>query len=141
MNDFKKYLSEEERLTYLQGLLYILGKEKKLNAEKTEYMQRQAEDAGITTEQLKGIKAPKKPKDLIKLLKAVNDIRIKRYIIREMIMLAVADHEISDEEMVDIYTIGAEIGIKEDKINDFFLWAAEGIEWQMKGVSLIKDDL
>lgn len=66
-------------------------------------------------------------------------MRLKRYIIREMIMLAMANHELSDEEMAAIYTIGMNIGIKEDKINDFFLWAAEGLEWQLAGVKLVEE--
>ena len=52
-----------------------------------------------------------------------------------------ANHELSDEEMAAIYTIGMNIGIKEDKINDFFLWAAEGLEWQLAGVKLVEEDL
>ena len=83
----------------------------------------------------------KKADDLIKELKQVSSMRLKRYIIREMIMLAMANHELSDEEMAAIYTIGMNIGIKEDKINDFFLWAAEGLEWQLAGVKLVEEDL
>ncbi|MFR3313585.1 MAG: hypothetical protein ACLTT2_05075 [Alphaproteobacteria bacterium] len=78
---------------------------------------------------------------MIKELKQVSSMRLKRYIIREMIMLAMANHELSDEEMAAIYTIGMNIGIKEDKINDFFLWAAEGLEWQLAGVKLVEEDL
>lgn len=85
--------------------------------------------------------AGKKADDLIKELKQVSSMRLKRYIIREMIMLAMANHELSDEEMAAIYTIGMNIGIKEDKINDFFLWAAEGLEWQLAGVKLVEEDL
>ena len=58
--------------------------------------------------------------------------------IREMISFAIVDHEISDEEMCQIYKIGTAIGVKEGKINDFFLWAAAGIEWQIEGERLIE---
>lgn len=104
-------------------------------------MRKQAEQAGFDPAAVKKIKPAKKADDLIKELKQVSSMRLKRYIIREMIMLAMANHELSDEEMAAIYTIGMNIGIKEDKINDFFLWAAEGLEWQLAGVKLVEEDL
>ena len=119
----------------------ILSKEERKCADNDEYLRQQAEQAGFDPAAVKKIKPAKKADDLIKELKQVSSMRLKRYIIREMIMLAMANHELSDEEMAAIYTIGMNIGIKEDKINDFFLWAAEGLEWQLAGVKLVEEDL
>lgn len=140
MSEFKKCFSDSEKLIYLKGLIFILGKGKKLTKGNLDYLRKQAEEIGWNGD-IKEIKRPPRPKDMINELAQICDIRVRRFIIREMVMLSVADHEISDEEMLAFYTIGKGCGIKEDKVNDFFLWAAEGIEWQMKGISLIKDDL
>ena len=78
---------------------------------------------------------------LIKDLEQITDIRAKRYILREMILLAVADHELQDEEVEDLHKIGKGMGISEEKINDFFIWAARGIEWQLEGIKLVEEDL
>ena len=138
MTTFKKTLSTEEKEIYLKALIYILSKEERKCADNDEYLRQQA---GFDPAAVKKIKPAKKADDLIKELKQVSSMRLKRYIIREMIMLAMANHELSDEEMAAIYTIGMNIGIKEDKINDFFLWAAEGLEWQLAGVKLVEEDL
>ena len=82
-----------------------------------------------------------KTESVIKELQTIADIRIRRFILREMILLAIADHEISDKEIETIYTIGMKIGIKQEKINDFFIWAAKGIEWQIEGSQLVDEDL
>lgn len=141
MTTFKKTLSTKEKEIYLKALIYILSKEERKCADNDEYLRQQAEQAGFDPAAVKKIKPAKKADDLIKELKQVSSMRLKRYIIREMIMLAMANHELSDEEMAAIYTIGMNIGIKEDKINDFFLWAAEGLEWQLAGVKLVEEDL
>ena len=71
----------------------------------------------------------------------ITDIRARRYFLREMILLAVADHELQDEEVEDLHKIGKGMGISEEKINDFFIWAARGIEWQLEGIKLVEEDL
>ena len=61
--------------------------------------------------------------------------------LRDMILLAAADHDLSDQEIGEIYEIGTKIGLKAEKIDDFFLWAARGLEWQVDGSRLIDEDI
>lgn len=141
MNDFKKCLSDEHKAIYLQELNYILSAPKKLTKENEKYLINQAEEIGFNPTEIKTLKKIKTHQEAAKLLKTIGDMRLKRFILREMVMLAIADHEISDTEMCDIYCIGTNVGVKEEKINDFFLWAAEGIEWQLQGRRLVMEDL
>ena len=60
--------------------------------------------------------------------------------IREMIMLAVSAQELNEAEIMVIYQIGNAIGIDTDRIDDFFMWAAKGIEWQIEGDRMIEED-
>ena len=56
-------------------------------------------------------------------------------------MLAIADHELTDKDVDTIYHIGTQSGVSQDKIDDFFLWAARGVEWQIEGIKLVEEDL
>lgn len=141
MIEYKQNLGEEEKVIFLRALLFILGVEKRSSDCNQNYLIRQAEQIGFDQKELKNIKKPKKADELAKELKTIANIRIKRFILREMILLAVADHELTDGEMSNIYDIGIKAGIKEEKINDFFLWAAQGLEWQMEGSRLIEKDI
>lgn len=141
MIEYKQNLGEEEKVIFLRALLFILGVEKRSSDRNQNYLIRQAEQIGFDQKELKNIKKPKKADELAKELKTIANIRIKRFILREMILLAVADHELTDGEMSNIYDIGIKAGIKEEKINDFFLWAAQGLEWQMEGSRLIEKDI
>ncbi len=141
MDNLKKLLSAKEKSIYMRALLYVLTYGKRLTKENQEYLLKQAEETGAKPEVIKEFQKFKSPEELGQLICTIKSIRTRRFILREMVMLAVADHEISDKEMTDIYMAGTTAGIKEDKINDFFLWAAEGIDWQIRGMHLITEDL
>ena len=54
---------------------------------------------------------------------------------------AMADDSMNIVLVVVFATIGANIGIKEEKVGDFFIWAAKGLEWEIEGLQLIEGDL
>lgn len=136
----KKAFSEQQQNIFLDALGFILNIEKKSNLAKTDYLKLQAFEMGYDLRKLK-TRNSLKASDVVSQLNSIKDIRIRRYILREMIMLAIADHELSDVEVDTIYNIGTKIGISVDKIDDFFLWAAKGVEWQIESVRLIEEDL
>lgn len=138
---YKDNLDATAQQVYLEVLIYVLGGDKKLTKEQTHYLERQAQEIGFPLSELKNVKKIKRPESLSNELLKIEDIRLRRYFVREMIMLAISDHELTDAEMCDIYKIGCAVGVKEDKINDFFLWAAQGVEWQIEGVRMVEDDL
>ena len=140
MTTFKKTMELDEKITFMEALNFVLHFEDKQTPLQQEYLMRQAFECEIPASDLKKVKKLKKAADLIKKIKNIPQKKTKRFILREMIMMAVVDHELSDEEMCTIYEIGTGAGIKQEKINDFFLWAAKGVEWQIEGAHLVEDD-
>ena len=137
---FKKSLNDEEKNIYLKALSYILNCANK-DTKEGDFLIKQAKEINFPTNNLKGIKKISRPETISNELLKIKDVRLRRYFMREMIMLAVSDHELADNEMCNIYKIATSVGIKEEKINDFFLWAAQGVEWQIEGTRLVEDDL
>lgn len=135
-SSFKQNLNTEEKIIYLKTLFYATICK---IIDDSEYILAQAKEMGITLRELRKIKKPQKPESISNELLNIKDLKLRHYFIREMISLAIIDHEISDEEMCLIYKIGSAIGVKEEKINDFFLWAAAGVEWQIEGERLVED--
>ncbi len=136
----KKEFNLKQKKAFLKALYFILTIEDKASEKKWEYLRSQALELNIDPAKI----APKKKlksSDIVKDLTSFDDIRAIRYILREMIILAIADHELSDIEIKTIYEIGLKTGLNEEKINDFFLWAAEGVEWQLTGLRLVEEDL
>lgn len=140
MSLLDKDLTLSEKHIYANCLAYILNLSQHSDNAQREYLEKQMGDIGLAAPELKKLKKAK-TESVIKELQTIADIRIRRFILREMILLAIADHEISDKEIETIYTIGMKIGIKQEKINDFFIWAAKGIEWQIEGSQLVDEDL
>ena len=132
---FSRDLSVDEKNVYMEALAFILNVGKSNNDAKKEYMETQMAEIGLSKKDFRSAKKVKTAGELAK------DIKVKRFILREMILLALADHELTDEEIQTIYQIGTCSGLKEEKISDFFLWAAKGIEWQIEGTQLVEDNL
>lgn len=97
--------------------------------------------ANISQEKYEAVKSACKIETLIDNIRGLDNLRAQRFIIREMVMLALADQDVTDDEIRDIYQIAESSGISSEKVGDFFIWAAKGIEWQLEGIQLVEEDL
>lgn len=138
---FSRELSVEEKNVYLEALAFVLNIGPSKTEAKKEYMEAQMAEIGLSKKDVRSAKKVKTSDELAKDIKGIGDIKVKRFILREMILLALADHELTDEEIQTIYKIGTQSGLKEEKIGDLFLWAAKGIEWQIEGTQLVEDNI
>jgi len=138
----KNKLTKNQKLAYLTTLSHIMHIDRDIADEEIDFLKNQSiELGGISKEEFEEATAKTSSKAVISTLKSIKDIKSKRFILREMIALAIADHELDDSEVELIFNIGIEIGVTEDKISDMFMWAAKGIEWQIQGNNLIEEDL
>ena len=138
MNELSNTWTETEKQLYIMSLAYILNLDSSDNPIKKEFMKNKAKEFGIAFSKLKKIRTTK---ELINLLAPIPSVRTKRYLLRDMILLSAADHDLTDNAIGQIYEIGTQIGIKSEKIDDLFLWAARGLEWQLDGSRLIDEDI
>lgn len=141
MGEFYDNMSEAEKIFCIQALKFVLQMEKRNCKDNEDYLKKKISEFGLTKTMLTGVPAIRSNAGFIKEAKNISSIRTRRFILKEMIMIAIANHEISDEEIAAIYELGMGIGIKQEKINDFFLWAAQGMEWQLEGIKLIEKDI
>lgn len=137
-------LNKEEKYIFLRSLTFILSlskSHKSKDSRKKLFLEAHMKELGIPLDELQHIKSPRNAESIVKDLKSITNLKVKKYIFRDMILLAIADHELTDNEISTIYQIGAHSGIKEEKISDFFLWAAKGIEWEIEGMNLLEEDV
>ncbi len=135
-----KNFNNTQKNIFIAALTFMLSFEKKHCDEKFEFLKIQAIRCGYDQRKLK-TKSTVKATEIASELNKIKDIAVKRYIILQMILLTIAGHELSDKEVDVIYAIGTKAGINIDKIDDFFLWAAKGIEWQIEGAKIVEEDL
>lgn len=135
--------SSKEKAACLKALIYVLNLNSSISAHKAkrDYMLIQMKAMGIAEDKYDENQQPCHIDALIKTLKNIDSLRSQRYIIREMIMLAVSDNDITDDEIRKIYQIAEKIGVSSETVGDFFIWAAKGIEWKLEGIQLIEEDL
>lgn len=135
-----KNFDENEKNVYMKALSFMLSLDKKNTVEKLDYLKIQALRCGFDCRKLK-TKSTDKISDIALALNKIDNIAIRRYILLNMIRLTIAGHELLDNEVDTIYGIGTKAGISVDKIDDFFLWAARGVEWQIEGMRIVEEDL
>lgn len=135
-----KNFSELQKNVLIEALTFMRDFDKKKTPEKFEFLKIQALKCGFDLRKIKS-KSSLNSADLTLLINKIDNITIKRYIILQMILITIAAHELSDIELDLIYGIGTKVGISVDKIDDFFLWAAKGVEWQIEGAKIVEEDL
>ena len=135
-----KNFDENEKNIYMKALSFMLSLDKKNTVEKLDFLKIQAVRCGFDCLKLK-TKSTDKISDIALALNKIDNIAIRRYILLNMIRLTIAGHELLDNEVDTIYGIGTKAGISVDKIDDFFLWAARGVEWQIEGMRIVEEDL
>ena len=94
---FSRDLSVDEKNVYMEALAFILNVGKSNNDAKKEYMETQMAEIGLSKKDFRSAKKVKTAGELAKDIKGIGDIKVKRFILREMILLALADHELTDE--------------------------------------------
>lgn len=135
-----KDFTPQQAEIFLESLAFMLQQDKNAPIEKTQFIKIQAIKLQHPLKGLK-FKTNKCATEIAVLLNKIDNIIIKRYILLQMIMLTIAAHELQDKEVDVIYDIGTKAGISIDKIDDFFLWAAKGVEWQIEGMKIVEEDL
>ncbi len=138
MNQLLNAWNEKEKQIYLAALSYVLTTGDTKSEQRREFMKNKAREVKIPLAQIKKVKTSE---ELIAMLGQIHNIKIKRFIVRDMILMTLADHDLTDSEMHNIYDICAAIDIKPEKVDDFFLWAAKGLEWQIEGNRLVEEDI
>lgn len=138
MNQVLDAWNENDKQIYLSALSYVLTTGDTKSEQRRAFMKNKAREVKIPLAQIKKVRAPE---DLIAMLAKIDSIKVKRFIVRDMILMTLADHDLTDSEMHNIYDICAAVGIKPEKVDDFFLWAARGLEWQVDGNRLVEEDI
>lgn len=131
----------KEKTACLNALIYVLNLNKRNIAAKRKHLAIQMKMMDIAEDKYDSSKPPCTFEALVKSLKGLENLRVQRYIISQMVMLSVADHDIGEEEIRNIYALAETIGVSSEKVGDFFIWAAKGIEWKLEGVQLVEEDL
>ncbi len=131
-------MTKDQKEIFIAALIFVMDLSQN---KETDYFNSRINELGFSESAIKKIKKFSSAEETAAAVKKIKDIKMRRYILREMILVAISNHELSDEEISSIYAIGTHIGIKQEKVSDFFLWAAKGLEWEIEGLQLIEGDL
>ncbi len=134
-------LDLEERISFLSILAALGQVDGAVKKEEARYLSVAARAYDIPEEKLEEVLDNGKTRDIREMSEALSDPVEKRYLIREMFCLAVADGHVDDEEQDMIFDLGSHLGISEERMEDMLFWAQESWELQNEGARLVEEDV
>lgn len=133
-------LTQEQRENFLKALAFVIYADGEVNGEEKDFLEVAAQAYGVSPSKVVEILQDRDIETVKALVQEIDDIRARRYLVREMISLGLCDGELSDDELDAIFSIGESLDITEERMDDMVSWAIEGLEWQLDGFRLIEED-
>ena len=134
-------LSSEQIQDFLIALSFVMHSDGDASKEEEEYIKVASTAYGLDSPNLADIMKKRSLAEVENIVAwAKNKPETARYMIREMISLAISDGDILEAEIDAIFHIGKVVGVSEERVNDIITWAVEGYEWQMEGFRLVEED-
>lgn len=134
-------LSHQQIQDFLTALSFVMHADGESSEEEKEYIKVAALAYGLDEPDFDLIMRKRSLEEVIKKIAWLKEKpTTARYMIREMISLALADGEFLEEELAGISHVSKAVGISEKRLNDMIDWAVEGYEWQIEGFRLIEED-
>ena len=126
-------LNEDNKLTFLKVFAKLAAADGHIDDEEKEFITDIALRYGVPSARIEEIWRENGEDALIAEVKNIHNRRAALMLIKEMCILAHADDELSDEEVLFIGQTGEAMGVAPAKVEEISNWVIERIIWQEKG--------
>jgi len=133
-------LTNEDKKNFLRAIASIIRADGDVDEAEKAYLATTASAYGLPEKSVTEVLNPPPLEQIIDALKKVKSARARRYLVRELVSVALTDGSIDDDEMDIVYSIGEALGVAENRMDEMLEWALEGYQWQLDGLRLVKQD-
>ena len=128
MNILSK-LNDNQRIAFMKALASLANADGKLDKEEIEFIQDVAVIYGVPQNRVQEILQVGNVDDVVDSVKVIDNRRAALELIKEMCILAHADNELSDEEVLLIGRVGQAMGVELEKIEQISQWVIDRVIW------------
>lgn len=128
MNILSK-LNDNQRIAFMRALASLANADGKLDKEEIEFIQDVAVIYGVPQNRVQEILQVGNVDDVVDSVKVIDNRRAALELIKEMCILAHADNELSDEEVLLIGRVGQAMGVELEKIEQISQWVIDRVIW------------
>lgn len=128
MNILSK-LNDNQRIAFMKALASLANADGKLDKEEVEFIQDVAVIYGVPQTRVQEILQINNIDDVVNAVKIIDNRRAALELIKEMCILAHADNELSDSEVLLIGRVGQAMGVELEKIEQISQWVIDRVIW------------
>lgn len=126
-------LNEEQRIAFMKALARLANADGKLDDDEKEFIREAAKIYGVPEGRLEEILKQGSDDEVVEAVKIIDNRRAALELVKEMCVLAHADDELSDNEILLIGRIGQAMGIEPKKIEQISQWVIDRLIWVEEG--------
>ena len=128
MNILSK-LNDNQRIAFMRALASLANADGKLDKEEIEFIQDVAVIYGVPQNRVQEILQVGNVDDVVDSVKVIDNRRAALELIKEMCILAHADNELSEEDVLLIGRVGQARGVELEKIEQISQWVIDRVIW------------
>lgn len=122
-------LSEDQRIAFMKALASLASIDGKLDKDELEFIKQVAVVYGVPEKRVQEILLHNNEDEIVEAVKIIDNRRIALELIKEMCVLAHADNDLSDNEIMLIGRVGQSMGIELEKIEQISQWVIDRVIW------------
>ena len=132
-------LNEEQRIAFMKALARLANADGKLDDDEKEFIREAAKIYGVPEGRLEEILKQGSDDEVVEAVKIIDNRRAALELVKEMCVLAHADDELSDNEILLIGRIGQAMGIEPKKIEQISQWVIDRLIWVEEGKIMFEE--
>lgn len=122
-------LNEEQRIAFMKALASLANADGKLDPEEIDFIKQVAVIYGVPEKRIEEILQINDVDDVVESVKLIDNRRAALELVKEMCILAHADNELSDKEVMLIGRVGQAMGVELEKIEQISQWVIDRVIW------------
>ena len=122
-------LDDNQRVAFMKALASVANADGKLDPEEIEFIKDVAVIYGVPQNRVQEILQISDADDVVYAVQTIDNRRAALELIKEMCILAHADNELSDSEVLLIGRVGQAMGVELEKIEQISRWVIDRVIW------------
>ncbi len=122
-------LNDNQKIAFMQALASLANADGKLDPEEIEFIKNVAVIYGVPEARVQEILSAKNADEVVDAVKIIDNRRAALELVKEMCILAHADNELTDDEVLLIGRVGQAMGVELEKIEQISRWVIDRVIW------------
>lgn len=131
--DYLKSMSEDEKVAFLKTLVRLAGVDGAFDDDEIDFIKEVAAVFEVPSKRVDEVKKLSSEEEVLSAVKVIKNRRAALELIKEMCLLANADSDLSDNELMLIGKVGEAMGVELEKIQQISRWVIDRIIWLEQG--------